>query len=189
MDEKDIAEYLLSKECFIGGRGISDLEEGMRYALGRESLERTVYLAFARSAEDNGLSNLAKFFRAVAESETIHSMNIIDGLGEIGDITKAIKKRIDEEDCDINDVYPALAKKAIEYGKSEAGIAFNWIIKVEKGHKSLLEQFLPIIEENKDIDEEKYFICENCGFISIGEAPPKTCPVCGAPVSEFKEIK
>jgi len=189
MDEKDITEYLLARECLIGGRDIPDLEAGMKHALERESLERTIYLAFARSAEDEGLVNLAKLFRAVAESETIHSMNLIDGLGEIGDIAKAIKKRIEEEDCDINDVYPGLAKKAAEEGRSEASTAFNWLIRVEKGHKNLFEQFLPTIEKGEDIEEEKYFICENCGFISVGEAPPKTCPVCGAPASEFRAIE
>lgn len=30
--------------------------------------------------------------------------------------------------------------------------------------------------------------CRVCGYIHEGEEPPETCPVCGAPKSEFERI-
>ncbi len=35
----------------------------------------------------------------------------------------------------------------------------------------------------------KKFRCNVCGYIHEGEAAPATCPVCGAPASEFTELK
>lgn len=36
---------------------------------------------------------------------------------------------------------------------------------------------------------KKQFRCNVCGYIHEGNAAPDTCPVCGAPASEFTEIK
>ncbi len=33
----------------------------------------------------------------------------------------------------------------------------------------------------------KKFVCEICGYIYTGEAPPEKCPQCAAPASKFKE--
>lgn len=35
----------------------------------------------------------------------------------------------------------------------------------------------------------KKFRCNVCGYIHEGDAAPETCPVCGAPASEFTELK
>ncbi len=35
----------------------------------------------------------------------------------------------------------------------------------------------------------KRWRCEVCGYIHEGEAPPETCPVCGAPKEKFVEIE
>jgi len=35
----------------------------------------------------------------------------------------------------------------------------------------------------------KSFRCLVCGYVHIGENPPESCPVCGAPASEFEEFQ
>jgi pyruvate oxidase len=35
----------------------------------------------------------------------------------------------------------------------------------------------------------KSWLCTVCGYIHQGEQPPESCPLCGAPASEFEEIK
>ncbi len=32
------------------------------------------------------------------------------------------------------------------------------------------------------------FRCTVCGYIHIGDEPPETCPICGAPKSAFEKI-
>ncbi len=34
----------------------------------------------------------------------------------------------------------------------------------------------------------KKWLCKVCGYVHDGPTPPETCPVCGAPASEFEEI-
>ena len=36
---------------------------------------------------------------------------------------------------------------------------------------------------------KKQFKCNVCGYVHEGAAAPDTCPVCGAPASEFTELK
>ena len=36
--------------------------------------------------------------------------------------------------------------------------------------------------------ETKKWSCIECAYIHEGDAPPETCPVCGAPASAFVEI-
>jgi len=189
MDKEDTTEFILAKKCLLMGELTPEMDEGLKMALERESYGRTIYLAFARSAEEEGLDNLSKLFRAAAESETVHAMNLLDALGEIGEAYSNIKRLLAEEDCDIDSTYPTLAKEALKEGRSEASMAFNWILSVEKEHKELFGQALPHLKKEEDIEEERYFLCENCGYISQGVAPPKSCPVCGAPASEFKEVE
>lgn len=33
----------------------------------------------------------------------------------------------------------------------------------------------------------KKFVCKLCGYVYEGETPPESCPLCGAPASEFRE--
>ncbi|MFA5676059.1 MAG: hypothetical protein WDA65_06005 [Christensenellales bacterium] len=33
------------------------------------------------------------------------------------------------------------------------------------------------------------YVCTICGFIYIGDAPPKTCPVCKVPDWKFDKIE
>lgn len=35
----------------------------------------------------------------------------------------------------------------------------------------------------------KQWKCVVCGYIHKGDAPPDSCPVCGAPKGKFKEVK
>jgi rubrerythrin len=173
MDKEDTTEFILAKKCLIMGELTPEMDESLKMALDRESYGRTIYLAFARSAEEGGLNNLSKLFRAAAESETVHAMNLLDALGEIGDAYSNIKRLLTEEDCDIDSTYPTLAKEALKEGRSEASIAFNWILSVEKEHKELFRKALPYLEKEDDIEEECYFLCENCGYISQGLLNPK----------------
>ena len=46
--------------------------------------EEAKYLAFAKKADDEGFTQVAKLFRAAAEAETVHAHNHLEAVG--GDI-------------------------------------------------------------------------------------------------------
>ena len=47
--------------------------DNLREAFAGESQANRNYLAFAKKAEEDGLSQVAKLFRAAAEAETVHA--------------------------------------------------------------------------------------------------------------------
>ena len=58
-------------------------EKNLREAFAGESQANRRYLAFAEKAADEGFPNVARLFRAIAESETIHAINHLTALGDI----------------------------------------------------------------------------------------------------------
>ena len=57
--------------------------ENLKGAFAGESQANRRYLAFARKAEEEGFSQVAKLFRAAAEAETIHALNHVSIMGEV----------------------------------------------------------------------------------------------------------
>ena len=49
--------------------------ENLKSAFAGESQANRRYTAFARKADEEGFSQIAKLFRAAAESETVHALN------------------------------------------------------------------------------------------------------------------
>jgi len=62
---------------------MSKTVENLRNAFAGESQANRRYLAFARKAEEEGFTEIAKLFRAVAEAETIHALNHLRVMGEV----------------------------------------------------------------------------------------------------------
>jgi rubrerythrin len=57
--------------------------ENLKDAFAGESQANRRYLAFSRKAEQEGLAQIAKLFRAAAEAETVHALNHLNTLDEI----------------------------------------------------------------------------------------------------------
>ena len=53
-------------------------EGNLKEAFAGESQANRKYLAFAKKADDEGYSQVAKLFRAAAEAETIHAITIFE---------------------------------------------------------------------------------------------------------------
>jgi rubrerythrin len=59
---------------------------------------------------------------------------------------------------------------------------------VEKIHHGLYQKALEDLEAGKEMKDEPYFVCQVCGYTVAGEAPDM-CPVCGAPIDDFKRVE
>ncbi|NTW45026.1 MAG: hypothetical protein HGB14_11505 [Anaerolineaceae bacterium] len=70
---------------------MSKTQEDLKAAFAGESQANRKYLAFAKAAEKEGKTNLAKLFRAVAEGETIHALKHFESLGEVKDSADNVK--------------------------------------------------------------------------------------------------
>ena len=87
-------------------------------------------------------------------------------------------------------MYEEFAKTAEEEGFKELAIKFRQVAAIEKHHEERYRKLLKNIEDEVVFskDEDKIWICRNCGHVVIGKKAPGVCPVCNHPQSFF-EVK
>ncbi len=167
---------------------MSKTQENLKTAFAGESQANRRYLAFAKVAEKEGKDNLARLFRAIAQGETIHALNHLATLGEVKDSVENLKAAIQGETYEFEKMYPEFIKEAQDEEEKSAKVSFERANSVEKLHQKMYSEALETIQINNDLEEEKYFVCEVCGYLAK-EGAPNNCPVCGASKENFSEIK
>jgi rubrerythrin len=86
---------------------------------------------------------------------------------------------------DMNEGF-ALADAAARTGSDRgAQRSLVWSQKVSAMLKSLLDRFAE--EGEVMLAGTNIYVCDICGFIMLGDAPPKICPVCKVP--DYKIIR
>ncbi len=87
-------------------------------------------------------------------------------------------------------MYENFAKVAEEEGFKEIATKFRMVGAIEKHHEERYRQLISNIEEGVVFSKEddRIWICRNCGHVVIGKKAPAVCPVCAHPQSYF-EIK
>jgi rubrerythrin len=87
-------------------------------------------------------------------------------------------------------MYEEFARVADEEGFKAIAAKFRGVAAIEKEHENRYRQLLKNVKDELVFskDEEKIWICRNCGHVCIGKSAPKVCPVCAHPQSYF-EVK
>lgn len=156
-------------------------QENLMAAFAGESQANRRYLAFAKAAEKEGKSGLAKLFRAAAEGETVHALAHLENAGEVKTSQENLKAAIAGETHEFTEMYPQFIDEAKSENQETAQMGFYRANAVEKEHEKLFSEAL---EKDGDVEEKEYFVCGVCGHLEIGEAP-STCPVCNATKDKF----
>lgn len=164
---------------------MSKIYDNLMAAFVGESQANRKYLAYAKKAEDEGLLQAARLFRAVAHAETIHAHNHLRRAGEIHSTAENLAAAASGENYESTEMYPAFMKDAEEAGDKAAYNSFHWANEAEKVHEVLYREMLASL--GKDGEEYDYYICPVCGYTEKRGAPEK-CPVCGAPGARFERI-
>jgi rubrerythrin len=158
--------------------------DNLKEAFAGESQANRKYLAFAKKADEEGHTQVAKLFRAAAEAETVHAHNhltVMDGIGSTDDNLKAA---ISGEEEEFEEMYPEFIKEAEKEGNKNAVWTFDVANQVEEIHATLYKEALEALGNNKEVN---YFVCGHCGNTVENEAPD-VCPICGALKSDFMKI-
>ena len=166
---------------------MGNTKDNLKGAFAGESQANRKYLFFADKADQDGYSQVARLFRAAADAETVHArshLNVMKGVGATAD---NLKEAITGEGYEFEEMYPAFIEQAKKEGNSDAEVGFLHANKVEKIHHGLYSEALKALEAGQEVKDEPYFVCQVCGNTVIGEAP-MVCPICGAPISEFKRV-
>jgi rubrerythrin len=160
-------------------------EQNLQDAFAGESQANRKYLAFAKQAEKEGYSQVAKLFRAAAEAETIHAHNHLRVLGGIKSTRDNLMEAIGGESYEFKEMYPAMIAAAEAEGAAEARRSFTYANAVEKIHASLYAEALERLEKGHEACD--YYVCPVCGN-TVERGAPDSCPICGTKGSLFVQI-
>lgn len=158
--------------------------ENLKEAFAGESKANRTYLAFAKKADEEGYSQVAKLFRAAAEAETVHAHNHLLVMGGIGSTAENLKEAIEGEIEEFEAMYPDFIKEAKAEDNENAVWTFDVANQVEELHAGLYKKALEALGNNEEVD---YNVCGHCGNTVENEAPD-VCPICGALKSDFFQV-
>jgi rubrerythrin len=163
---------------------LDDLKE----AFAGESQANRKYTAFSRKADADGLSNVARLFRAAAEAETIHALKHFDAMQGVGTTADNLKAAVDGETAEYRDMYPGMVERAKESGNQMALKGFEFAMKAEEVHARLYSLALEAVKAGKDLDASEIYLCPFCGNVEFGK-PSALCSICGAPAERFVRVE
>lgn len=163
---------------------MSNTEKNLKDAFAGESQANRKYLAFADKADAEGLPQVAKLFRAVAEAETIHAHTHLKVLKGVGTTQENLKEALGGEEYEFQSMYPPMIEQAEAEGNKQAVRSFRYANEVEKIHAELYSKAL---EDPAALPDADYHVCSVCGYTVAGDAPDK-CPVCNAASKAFFKV-
>jgi rubrerythrin len=176
-----------------------------RYA--DEVLAHHKYGAYAQRALDEGFPNIAHLFRALANSEGIHARNferLLEQLGsevqvpvgepEITTTRKHLQSATQVEADEIDTQYPEILERIRPEGYLPAIESTTWAWKAEQQHRDLIIKirdaatiWFGLLVNRIEGEPSHYHVCRICGS-TLDRPPARTCPICGHPASEYREI-
>lgn len=159
-------------------------DENLKAAFAGESQANRMYLAFAKKAEEEGFPQIAKLFKAAAESETVHALNHLRVMGQIRSTAENLGTAVSGETYEFRKMYPEFIADAKKDGNKQAITSFDYANKVEQIHAGLYQKALDALKDKKDPKKIDYYVCPVCGNTFEGSAPD-ICPICASPKEKF----
>ena len=153
-------------------------------AFAGESQANRKYLAFSKKAEEEGYTQIAKLFKAAAESETVHALNHLRTLGDVKSTLENLNTALSGETFEFEKMYPEYIQTAKQEQNKQAVWSFDVANKVEQIHAKLYQKAIDTLKNKKELEKVDYLVCSVCGNTVEGDAPEK-CPICGSPKSVF----
>lgn len=158
-------------------------DENLKAAFAGESQANRRYTAFAKEAEEEGFTQVAKLFKAAAEAETVHALNHLRIIGETKSTLENLNTAVSGETFEFKEMYPGYIAAAKQEGNKQATWSFDVANQVEQIHAKLFNKAIGALK-NKTLEQVDYYVCGVCGNTVEG-APPDKCPICGAPKEKF----
>ncbi|WP_242394761.1 rubrerythrin family protein [Anaeromyxobacter oryzisoli] len=161
-------------------------QENLKVAFAGESQANRKYLAFARQAEKEGLSQIARLFRAAAEAETVHALGHLANMGGVGTTLENLEAAVAGETYEYTEMYPPMVEEA-RRENHRAKTMLDWANRAEQVHARLFRQALEAMKAGKDLTQMDVYFCPVCGDVEFGP-PPERCPICNTPGARYQKI-
>ncbi len=168
----------------------SRTEANLMAAFAGESQARNKYSYYASKAKKDGYEQIAAIFEETANNEKEHAKLWFKELhgGSVPDTLENLNDAANGENYEWTDMYSEFAKVAKEEGFTRIAALFEGVAKIEKEHEERYRKLIKNIEEGLvfSSDEDRIWVCRNCGHVVIGKKAPEVCPVCAHPKSYFE---
>lgn len=186
-----LVKYFCDKRRFNMELKGSKTEANLLKAFAGESQARNKYTYFASKAKKEGYNQIAAIFEETAKNEMEHAKLWFKHLGGIGDTYENLLAAAAGENGEWTEMYKEMAKVAREEGFEAIARQFEGVALIEKHHE---ERYLHLAKNVKEKqvfvkEDEKVWICTNCGHIHVGKEAPAVCPVCAHPQAYFEILK
>jgi rubrerythrin len=162
-------------------------DENLKAAFAGESQANRMYLAFAKKADEEGLTQVAKLFRAAAEAETVHALNHLRVMGQVKSTADNLGTAVSGETYEFKKMYPDFLGEAQKEGNKAAAQSFDYANKVEQIHANLYQKALDNLKKGQVPANVDYYVCPVCGNTFEGNTPDK-CPICATSKEKFMKI-
>lgn len=166
----------------------SKTEKNLRTAFAGESEARNKYSYFASVAKKEGYQQIAAIFEETAGNEKEHAKLWFKELGLLGKTPENLLSAAEGERYEWTEMYKEFAEVADEEGFTKIAERFRGVAEIEKRHEERYRALLENVEQGKVFkrEDEKMWICRNCGHVYYGKEAPKVCPVCVHPQAHFQ---
>jgi rubrerythrin len=162
-------------------------EEDLKAAFAGESQANRKYLAFAKKADADGLTQVAKLFRAAAAAETVHAHSHLRAMDGVKTTAENLQVAIAGENYEWTIMYPEFIKDAETESVKRALNSFKHAFEAEKIHEALYTKALASLDGGQPLPEVDYYVCPICGFTHEGPFEGN-CPICNTPATKFERI-
>src|SRR5512142_522222 len=125
-------------------------DENLKAAFAGESQANRLYTAFAKKAEEEGLPQTAKLFRAAAEAETVHALNHLRVMAQVKSTADNLGTAISGETYEFKKMYPDFLAEAKKEGNKAAAQSFDYANQVEQIHAKLYQKALDALKNKQE---------------------------------------
>jgi len=169
----------------------SKTEANLLAAFAGESEARNKYTFYAAKARKDGFVQIADIFEETAGNERAHAKiwwSLLTGGAK--STAENLTDAAAGENYEWTLMYSDFAKTAREEGFTHIAKLFELVGEIEKEHEERYRRLLENVEDGLVFsrEQDKVWICTNCGHIHFGKTAPEVCPVCSHPQAFF-EIK
>jgi rubrerythrin len=172
-------------------KSISNLEKAYQ----AEANAARKYEMYEKKASEEGYDQVAKLFRAISKSESIHMKNHAEAIVKLGaepkkivykDVTvKTTKENLKEplkaEKNETDRLYPKFIQEAIKENAKPAEKSFRYAMEAEAQHEKLLSKALHTFGKN----EQKNYYVSNITGETIEEDPAAEEPMAKLPREKY----
>jgi rubrerythrin len=169
--------------------------ENLQTAYNRESRLAYTYGLFAKRAQKEYFTNIAKLYRAAAAAEAIHAASHVEQMKKLGAVPKAyvpdkvvvgttmqtLHMSVSDEQIESESMYPNLIATAEAEALNDVAAQFRKFQRADDQQLKLLKE---AANNNGAITRVPFYICPKCGGFILSSKNPG-CPDCGVKPGEM----